>query len=98
MSSKLIINPYLAGSMLIIMCLTDLIGSHIYIYHKTLLQPEYADIASDVSVVRLPPCDQIFNTILRCAHVALQLSTREGFEVKVTEALRRSSCCGILSR
>ncbi|CAG8446609.1 8215_t:CDS:2 [Funneliformis caledonium] len=57
--------------------------------HTLLLQPEYEDIESDVSVVRLPPCDQIFNAILRCAHVALQLSTREGFEVKVTEALAK---------
>jgi alpha,alpha-trehalose phosphorylase (configuration-retaining) len=62
------------------------------IYEQTnelLMRPEYADIVDDVSVVRLPPCDQIFNTILRCAHVALQLSTREGFEVKVTEALAK---------
>jgi alpha,alpha-trehalose phosphorylase (configuration-retaining) len=57
--------------------------------HELLLHPEYADIVDDVSVVRLPPCDQIFNTVLRCARVALQLSTREGFEVKVTEALAK---------
>ena len=57
--------------------------------HEQLLRPEYADIIDDVSIVRLPPCDQIFNTILRCAHVALQLSTREGFEIKVTEALAK---------
>ena len=52
-------------------------------------QPEYADIVNEVSVVRLPPCDQLFNTVLRCAHVALQLSVKEGFEVKVTEALAK---------
>ncbi|CAG8742264.1 13685_t:CDS:2, partial [Racocetra fulgida] len=40
----------------------------------TLQRSEYADIADDVSVVRLPACDQIFNTMLRCAHVVLQLS------------------------
>ncbi|CAB4400235.1 unnamed protein product [Rhizophagus irregularis] len=57
--------------------------------HELLARPEYADIVNIVSVVRLPPCDQIFNTILRCAHVALQLSTREGFEIKVTEALAK---------
>lgn len=57
--------------------------------HELLARPEYADIVNVVSVVRLPPCDQIFNTILRCAHVALQLSTREGFEIKVTEALAK---------
>ncbi|CAG8521583.1 3562_t:CDS:10 [Diversispora eburnea] len=63
-------------------------GTPIYEQINTILQtPEYADISDDVSTVRLPPCDQIFNTMLRCSHVALQLSTREGFEVKVTEAL-----------
>lgn len=65
-------------------------GSPIYEQTCVILQrSEYADIADDVSVVCLPACDQIFNTMLRCAHVALQLSTREGFEVKVTEALAK---------
>ncbi|CAG8698414.1 14080_t:CDS:2, partial [Dentiscutata heterogama] len=65
-------------------------GSPIFEQTCMLLQrPEYADIADDVSVVRLPACDQIFNAMLRCARVALQLSTREGFEVKVTEALAK---------
>ncbi|RIB23632.1 Glycosyltransferase Family 4 protein [Gigaspora rosea] len=56
---------------------------------ELLSHSEYAGIADDVSVVRLPACDQIFNTMLSCARVVLQLSTREGFEVKVTEALAK---------
>jgi glycosyltransferase involved in cell wall biosynthesis len=65
-------------------------GSVIYEQTYSLLkESKYNDIIDDVSVVRLPPCDQLFNTVLRCAHVALQLSTREGFEVKVTEALAK---------
>ncbi|CAO3650617.1 unnamed protein product [Mucor hiemalis] len=49
--------------------------------------PEYATIASDIIAVRLPASDQLLNMILRGAYAALQLSHREGFEVKVTEAL-----------
>jgi glycosyltransferase involved in cell wall biosynthesis len=50
---------------------------------------EYATIASDIIAVRLPASDQVLNMVLRGAHVALQLSHREGFEVKVTEALHK---------
>ncbi|CAG8600916.1 11301_t:CDS:2, partial [Acaulospora colombiana] len=65
-------------------------GTPIYEQTNDLLQKsEYNDITDDVSVVRLPPCDQILNALLRDARVALQLSTREGFEVKVTEALAK---------
>jgi glycosyltransferase involved in cell wall biosynthesis len=46
----------------------------------------FTDIASMVCIVRVPACDQILNAILSDAWVALQLSYREGFEVKVTEA------------
>ncbi|CAG8544527.1 1373_t:CDS:2 [Cetraspora pellucida] len=61
-------------------------GGPIYNQTCSILQgSDYADVADDVSVVRLPACDQIFNTMLRCAHVALQLSTREGFEIKHEE-------------
>nr|CAG8517405.1 4395_t:CDS:2 [Entrophospora candida] len=57
--------------------------------HSLLDESINQDIVDDVSIVRLPPCDQLFNTMLRCAHVVLQLSTREGFEIKVTEALAK---------
>lgn len=47
----------------------------------------YADIKADVIVMRVGPVDQLLNVLMANAHVALQLSTREGFEVKVSEAL-----------
>jgi len=50
--------------------------------------PEYRD---DVVVMRLGPSDQILNALMTCAKVALQLSTREGFEVKVSEALHHGT-------
>lgn len=61
------------------------------IYDQTLeaLENRYADIRHDVVVVRLGPTDQILNALLSHAKVALQLSSREGFEVKVSEALHK---------
>ncbi|KAJ9149436.1 Glycosyltransferase family 4 protein [Pleurostoma richardsiae] len=59
------------------------------IYDQTMGQIEqyYPHLLSDISVMRLDPNDQLLNTIIANAHVILQLSTREGFEVKVSEAL-----------
>ncbi|KAG0171355.1 hypothetical protein DFQ28_005623 [Apophysomyces sp. BC1034] len=57
--------------------------------HRMIGNGHYADIAADIIVTRLPGSDQLLNMILRGAHVALQLSYREGFEVKVTEALAK---------
>jgi len=61
------------------------------IYDQTLdqLDTEYADVKADVVVMRLGPTDQLLNALMSTAHVALQLSTREGFEVKVSEALHK---------
>lgn len=62
------------------------------VYNMTLhlLQEEqYRHLADDVKVVRLHHNDQILNSLLRNSKVVLQLSHREGFEVKVTEALRK---------
>ncbi|KAF8162943.1 trehalose phosphorylase [Crassisporium funariophilum] len=47
----------------------------------------YNTYASDIIVMRLPPSDQLLNALMANSRVALQLSTREGFEVKVSEAL-----------
>lgn len=60
-----------------------------WIFDKTekALEEKYADIKGDVVVMRIGPVDQLLNVIMANAHVALQLSTREGFEVKVSEAL-----------
>lgn len=49
----------------------------------------YREIASDVKVMRVPHFDQLLNTLLRECVVALQLSHKEGFEVKVSEALMK---------
>lgn len=59
------------------------------IYDQTMAQIEqhYSELSKDISVMRLDPNDQLLNTIIANAHVVLQLSTREGFEVKVSEAL-----------
>lgn len=46
-----------------------------------------AQWVDDVIMVRLDPSDQMLNAILSCAMAAFQLSLREGFEVKVSEAL-----------
>ncbi|KAJ4303099.1 hypothetical protein N0V90_001990 [Kalmusia sp. IMI 367209] len=62
-----------------------------YIYDQTLdlLDTKYPDVKDDVVVMRLGPTDQLLNALMSTAHVALQLSTREGFEVKVSEALHK---------
>lgn len=46
-------------------------------------------LADYVCVMRLGPSDQVLNTLLSKAKIALQLSTREGFEVKVSEAIHK---------
>ena len=50
---------------------------------------EYVSFIDDVKVLRLPHIDQLLNTLLRRSTIVLQLSTKEGFEVKVTEALMK---------
>lgn len=61
------------------------------IYAQTILEIEnkYQDLKGDIVVMRLGPSDQMLNALLSCAYVVLQLSTREGFEVKVSEALHK---------
>ncbi|KAI0376251.1 glycosyltransferase family 4 protein [Hypomontagnella monticulosa] len=51
------------------------------------IETHYSEFADDISVMRLQANDQLLNTLIAKAHVVLQLSTREGFEVKVSEAL-----------
>ncbi|KAG0636836.1 hypothetical protein HOY80DRAFT_1017229 [Tuber brumale] len=50
-------------------------------------QEKYSSIAKDVVVMRIGPSDQMLNAILTTAKLVVQLSLREGFEVKVSEAL-----------
>jgi len=49
----------------------------------------YSPLAQDIKVIRVLHIDQLLNMLLRDSTVALQLSHREGFEVKVTEALAK---------
>lgn len=42
-----------------------------------------------ICVIRLRSTDQVLNAVLSKATIALQLSTREGFEVKVSEAIHK---------
>jgi len=57
---------------------------------KILEEEDFENIAHDIIPVRVGPSDQILNSILRGARVCLQLSIREGFEIKVSEAIHRS--------
>ncbi|KAG8835729.1 hypothetical protein FRC17_001520 [Serendipita sp. 399] len=50
---------------------------------------EYAPYAADIVVMRIPPSDQILNALMSAAKIVLQLSSREGFEVKVSEAIHK---------
>lgn len=60
------------------------------IYDQTINQinsEPYREYARDIIAMRLPPSDQLLNALMSNARIALQLSTREGFEVKVSEAI-----------
>ncbi|KAI1811885.1 glycosyltransferase family 4 protein [Poronia punctata] len=51
------------------------------------IEAKYPELLNDISIMRLPANDLLLNCLLEHAHVVMQLSTREGFEVKVSEAL-----------
>jgi glycosyltransferase involved in cell wall biosynthesis len=52
----------------------------------TQIRTQYPHLIDDISVMSMDPNDQLLNFLLSNAHVVLQLSTGEGFEVKLTEA------------
>ena len=56
---------------------------------KLLQTQKYRHLAKDVKVARLPHMDQLLNTLLRKSKIVLQLSIKEGFEIKVTEGLMK---------
>ncbi|KAF4625233.1 hypothetical protein G7Y89_g12932 [Cudoniella acicularis] len=76
-------------------------GTIIYDQTMSHLESKYPHLLADISVMRLAPNDQLLNTLLSASHIVLQLSTREGFEVKVSEALHKgkpviaTNCGGI---
>lgn len=62
------------------------------IYHLALnliRESQNAPVAADIKIALLPHIDPLLNTLLSDAHIAFQLSSKEGFEVKVTEALMK---------
>ncbi|TFK46849.1 UDP-Glycosyltransferase/glycogen phosphorylase [Heliocybe sulcata] len=64
-----------------------------YILHKlqdTLCSEAFKAIKDDVFAVRAPAEDRLLDALMRGADVACQVSTREGFEIKVTEAIHKT--------
>ncbi|KAL4928494.1 putative trehalose synthase (Ccg-9) [Aspergillus undulatus] len=64
-------------------------GSIIYDDTVNRIEESIPHLAEQICIVRLGPSDQVLNAVMSKARVALQLSTREGFEVKVSEALHK---------
>ncbi|GAA6005919.1 hypothetical protein JCM11491_004060 [Sporobolomyces phaffii] len=55
--------------------------------YDQLSTPEFDELRDDVFAVRAPSSDRLLDTILRGADVVCQVSAREGYEIKVTEAI-----------
>jgi len=53
------------------------------------VRADFAALADDIKVILAPHNDQLLNAAMRRSHIALQLSHKEGFEFKVTEALQK---------
>ncbi|KAL4785631.1 hypothetical protein BJX76DRAFT_323730 [Aspergillus varians] len=64
-------------------------GSIIYESVVNHIESSIPQLADQICIVRLGPSDQVLNALMSKAKVALQLSTREGFEVKVSEAIHK---------
>jgi len=64
-------------------------ASAIFDHTMELIENDFSEFAQDISVMRLGPIDQELNVLMSNAKICLQLSTREGFEVKVSEALHK---------
>lgn len=64
-------------------------GAVIYDQVIDRLEHNIPSLRESICVMRLRPSDQLLNTLLSKATIALQLSTREGFEVKVSEAIHK---------
>ncbi|EPS29988.1 Trehalose phosphorylase [Penicillium oxalicum] len=64
-------------------------GAVIYDQVVNRIETQSPHLRSLVCAVRLRPSDQVLNAVLSKATIALQLSTREGFEVKVSEAVHK---------
>jgi glycosyltransferase involved in cell wall biosynthesis len=64
-------------------------GTVIYDSALRYLREDLPELTDNVCIIRLGPTDQVLNALLSKAKIALQLSSREGFEVKVSEAIHK---------
>ena len=72
-------------------------GAIVYDETMSLIENEFSYLSDDIVVIRIGPSDQILNAIISLSKVVLQLSLREGFEVKVSEALHKVSNISVRS-
>jgi alpha,alpha-trehalose phosphorylase (configuration-retaining) len=74
-------------------------GMPIFLETKRTLEIDtYKDIAQDIKIARFPHNDQILDAIIRGAQVVMQLSHKEGLEIKVTEAVHKGKPIIIYNR
>ncbi|KAJ5808470.1 hypothetical protein N7474_009739 [Penicillium riverlandense] len=64
-------------------------GAVIYDAAINHLENKIPHLRDRICIKRIRPSDQALNALLSKARIALQLSTREGFEVKVSEAIHK---------
>jgi glycosyltransferase involved in cell wall biosynthesis len=65
-------------------------GDSIFASAVSLLEMDtYKDIAPDIKIAKVSDSDQVLNALLSESAVTVQLSHKEGFEFKVTEALHK---------
>ncbi|GAA5863971.1 hypothetical protein JCM1840_000652 [Sporobolomyces johnsonii] len=57
--------------------------------HEQLSDKKFDKIRDDIHAIRAPPSDRLLNAMLRGADVVCQVSTREGYEIKVSEAVHK---------
>lgn len=64
-------------------------GTIVYDLTMSYIEKNCPHLSTSISVQRLEPNDQLLNTLITNAHTVLQLSIREGFEVKVSEGIKK---------
>ncbi|KAJ5103403.1 hypothetical protein N7532_003932 [Penicillium argentinense] len=64
-------------------------GAVIYDEAMYYIDHQIPHLRDQICVMRLRPSDQVLNALMSKATIALQLSTREGFEIKVSEAIHK---------
>lgn len=64
-------------------------GAMVYDSALAHVEHDIPHIRDRICLMRVRPSDQILNALISKAKIALQLSSREGFEVKVSEALHK---------